>query len=92
MAEEEDSIFYGSYLWPANTEPEVTIQRSCNYSCGPSTGGNARRYCTVKGLWTSTDFSECPTKRTCDLIAFATVSEYQYTDILVAISLLLDRP
>ena len=81
-AEEERSSFYGSYFWPENIEPEVTIQRRCFYSCGSFTGGSATRYCTGRGLWNSTNFSECPTKRTCDLIAFANVSEPSYSSIL----------
>jgi len=88
IAEEEHSIFYGSYLWPANTPLEDTVQRSCNYSCGSFTDGNATRYCTGRGIWNSTNFSECPTKRTCDLIAFANVSDYMYF-LIATITLLL---
>ena len=71
---QENSPFYGRYSWPGSVLPEVTIKRNCSYSCGTLTGGVATRYCTGSGVWNSTNFDECPTRRTCDLVAFAIVS------------------
>lgn len=71
---EENSPFYGRYSWPGSVPPEVTIKRNCSYSCGTLTGRVATRYCTGTGVWNSTNFDDCPTKRTCDLIDFANVS------------------
>lgn len=71
---QENSPFYGRYSWPGSVPPEVTIKRNCSYSCGTLTGKVATRYCTGTGVWNSTNFDDCPTKRTCDLIDFANVS------------------
>lgn len=75
--EEEVSSFYGTYLWPGNVETGVTIQTNCSYSCGTLTGGVATRYCGERGAWNPTNFDECPTRVTCDLVDIADVSDFK---------------
>ena len=73
--EEEISSFYGTYSWPGNVEAGDTIQINCSYSCGTLTGRVATRCCGERGAWNPTNFTECPTRVTCDLVAIDDVSE-----------------
>ena len=75
VVEEEISSFYGTYSWPGNVETGFSIQINCSYSCGNLTGGVATRYCGERGVWNPTNFTECPTRVTCNLVAIADVSE-----------------
>ena len=75
---EEEISFYGTYLWPGNVETGVTIPINCSYSCGALTGRVATRYCGEKGVWNPTNFDECPTRVTCDLVNVADVSEFNF--------------
>ena len=65
---QEDNEFYGSYVWPADTNAERIVTHPCVYQCGNITGTNASRTCLGNGSWSPTNFTSCPTKRTCQLV------------------------
>ena len=63
-------------MWPADTEAEAVVIRPCVYQCGNITGVNASRTCLGSGSWSTTDFTNCPTERTCQLVNLTEVHIY----------------
>ena len=59
-------------MWPADTDAERVVIRPCIHQCGNITGVNASRTCLGSGSWSTTDFTDCPTERTCQLVNLTT--------------------
>ena len=60
----ELNSYYGDYLWPEFTLAGMNISKSCVHQCG---SGFATKRCAGFQAWDLTDFSSCPTARTCQL-------------------------
>lgn len=64
----ENDELYGDYVWPGDTNPEMVVFQPCVHECEHFVGVSASRTCLGTGAWSNTDFSNCPTERTCQFV------------------------
>ena len=68
-------------MWPADTNAERIVTHPCVYQCGNIFGTNATRTCLGNGSWTPTNFTSCPTERTCQLVNLTEVQIDAYVEV-----------
>lgn len=67
----EFSDYFGVVTWPGKTRGGTTVNMTCPEQCsnGSSRMSFAFKECNGNGMWLESNYNQCPTVRTCELLS-----------------------